>query len=116
MLGPRAYVELATAGSPGPCGPLEPAQVRRLPVLKQPPRKASEVAGIRTPDLRIKSPLQHPKNPGKTAISANVVANRAAVETKSAHDDPDLQAVIDAWPDLPATVKRDILAAVHGAR
>jgi len=31
------------------------------------------------------------------------------------HFDPDLQAVIDAWPDLPQAVKAGIVAAVSAA-
>lgn len=36
-----------------------------------------------------------------------------AVETKNAHTDADLQAVIDAWPDLPEAVKADIVEMVR---
>lgn len=34
----------------------------------------------------------------------------------SAENDPDLAAVIDHWPDLPAVVKSGILALVKAAR
>ena len=39
----------------------------------------------------------------------------AAVETKNAHFDADLQAIIDAWPGLPEAVKAGILAMVKAA-
>jgi len=32
------------------------------------------------------------------------------------HDDPDLAAVVDAWPDLPKALKAGILAMVKAAR
>ena len=53
-----------------------------------------------------------PENPEKTGISENAGADAGAVETKTAHDDPDLQAIIDAWPTLPEAIKVAILATV----
>jgi len=43
----------------------------------------------------------------------NAGANAGALETKLRHIDADLQAVIDAWPDLPEAVKSDIVAMVE---
>ena len=43
-------------------------------------------------------------------------ADAGAVETKTAHDDPDLQAIIDAWPALPDAIKAGIVAMVTAAR
>ena len=40
-------------------------------------------------------------------------ARGGAVGSKSASIDPDLQAIIDAWPSLPDAVKADILAMVN---
>jgi len=54
-------------------------------------------------------------NPGKTALSGQGSAVGAAVEPKTSHIDPDLQAIIDAWPALADEVKANILAAVRVA-
>ncbi len=37
-------------------------------------------------------------------------AEGSAAERENASLDPDLQAIIDAWPTLPESVKADILA------
>ena len=52
------------------------------------------------------------ETPGKTHVSEGPGADAGAVETKNAHDDPDLQAIIDGWPDLSGAVKAGILAMV----
>ena len=44
-----------------------------------------------------------------------MAANVAAVEAKTAHIDPDLETIVNAWPDLPDEVKADILAMVKEA-
>jgi hypothetical protein len=55
------------------------------------------------------------KSPRKTAISEKGGAESGAVGDDSAPIDPDLAAVIDAWPRLPETVRRDVLRIVHEA-
>ncbi len=55
------------------------------------------------------------KTRGKRGVSEGAGADAGAVETKNAHGDPDLQAVVTAWPDLPDEVKADIVAMVKGA-
>jgi hypothetical protein len=40
----------------------------------------------------------------------------AAVEHENARIDPDLQAIIERWPDLPDAVKASIVAMVTAAR
>ncbi len=40
-------------------------------------------------------------------------ANAGAVETKREQFSPDLQALIDAWPDLPEAIRAGILAMVQ---
>ena len=57
-----------------------------------------------------------PENPEKTGVSENAGADAGAVETKNAHDDADLQAIVDAWPTLPEAIKAGILAMVTAAR
>ena len=44
-----------------------------------------------------------------------MVADMVAVKTKTLHFAPDLQAVIDVWPDLPDAIKAGILAMVAAA-
>ena len=55
------------------------------------------------------------KTRGKHHVSEGVGADAGAVETKNAHADPDLQAIIDAWPGLPEAIKAGILATVKAA-
>ena len=50
-----------------------------------------------------------------TGVFDSAGANAGAVETKTAHIDADLQAVVDAWPALTEAVKADILAMVKTA-
>ena len=57
---------------------------------------------------------QHtPKNPEKNTHSREGAAAGAAVGAENEPVDPDLQAVIERWPDLPDVVKVDILAMVQ---
>ncbi|MBC8874623.1 MAG: hypothetical protein H8E44_34735 [Planctomycetes bacterium] len=41
---------------------------------------------------------------------------RQVVETKNVQIDPDLQAVIDAWPELPDATRFEVLRLVNRAR
>ena len=56
-----------------------------------------------------------PDSPRKQHISDSTGADAGAVETKNAHDDTHLQAIIEAWPALPAAIKAGILAMVRAA-
>jgi len=56
-----------------------------------------------------------PDSPRKTHVSDSAGADAGAVETKTAHDDGDLQAIIDAWPTLPDAIRAGILAMVKAA-
>jgi hypothetical protein len=56
-----------------------------------------------------------PETRGKRGASEGTGADAGAVETKTAHDDPDLQAIIDAWPALPEAIKAGILAMIRAA-
>jgi hypothetical protein len=51
----------------------------------------------------------------KNADSRESAARGAAVGAANAHIDPDLQAVIERWPDLPDAVKSGIVAMVRAA-
>ena len=57
-----------------------------------------------------------PDSQGERHISEGTGADAGAVETKNAHDDADLQAIMDAWPDLPEAIKAGIMAMVTAAR
>ena len=56
------------------------------------------------------------KTPGKRGAPEGTGADAGAVETKNAHDDPGLQAIIDAWPTLPDAIKGCIVVMVTAAR
>ena len=60
--------------------------------------------------------LERPaKNRGKTTSVEEGAAKCAAVDTENAYIDPDLQAIIERWPDLPDDVKAAIMAMVMTA-
>lgn len=71
--------------------------------------------GTRTPDTRFMIPLTTRTTPRKPAHSDNCAAAGAAVETAAAALDPDLQSVIEQWPDLPPAVKAGIVAMVKAS-
>ncbi len=61
-----------------------------------------------------------PANPqGVTSSPENVLASRLALSAQkpgvSAPDDPDLAAVVEAWPSLPEPVKAGVVAMVKAA-
>ena len=56
------------------------------------------------------------KSSGKTGYSEKGGAESGALACDSGAFDPDLAVVVKAWPDLPESVRRDILAMVEGAR
>ncbi len=56
---------------------------------------------------------QTAKTPGKTAIAEESVAESGAFDRSFALSDPDLKALIDAWPGLSDDDKRAILEIVN---
>ena len=57
---------------------------------------------------------EHPaENLGKTAVSDQSGAQCGALDAREAPFDPDLAAVVDAWPALPQAIKAGILAMVR---
>ena len=82
---------------------------------KRPNAAAVVRGGVEPPTLGFSVTEQTAKSSGDTTISASAGANAGAVETKTAHDDPDLQAIIDAWPALPEAIKAGIVAMVQAA-
>jgi hypothetical protein len=59
--------------------------------------------------------VQTPENIGKSGTSADAGADAGALETRTEHFGPDLQAIIDAWATLPDAIKAGILAMVRAA-
>jgi len=69
----------------------------------------------RTFNLLIKSQSATPEIPGKKAHSENCAAPGAAVGSENTPIDPDLAAVVDAWPKLPEAIRAGILAMIRAA-
>ena len=67
---------------------------------------------IRTSDQGI---MSQRVNPAKNALSQEGAALGAAVVHDNAPIDPDLQSIIERWPDLPDATKAEILAMVQGS-
>ena len=61
----------------------------------------------------IRSQSATPENPEENALSRDSAAPGAAVGAQNTSIDPDLQAIIERWPELPDTVKAGILAMVR---
>ena len=53
---------------------------------------------------------------GAESFAAPAAAGEPDNPDSDAGDDPDLQTVVDAWPELPEAIRADILAVVRGAR
>ena len=53
------------------------------------------------------------ENPEENALSRDSAAPGAAVDAQNTSIDPDLQAIIERWPELPDAVKAGILAMVR---
>jgi len=61
--------------------------------------------------------LEHPRSfPWETDISAEGGAELGALAGHPSDLDPDLAALIDAWPDLPEAVRAGISAMVGAAQ
>jgi hypothetical protein len=61
---------------------------------------------------RIRTP---PENAAVTGDSAPSGAESGAIEAREAILDPELTAVIDAWPVLPEAIRAGILAMIRAA-
>ena len=57
-----------------------------------------------------------PENPEENAPSREGAARGAAVGAEDAPIDPDLQAIIERWPELPEAVRTSIVAMVRAAK
>jgi hypothetical protein len=52
---------------------------------------------------------------GNTGISQKSAARSGALQVKNQPIDPDLAAVVGAWPDLPETARQQVLGIVRKA-
>jgi len=69
-------------------------------------RRDREDAGF--PTYRISNPaLDCPKSANSQAVATTAERVLPTCLPKTAENTPDLQAVIEAWPNLPLAVKRD---------
>ena len=55
------------------------------------------------------------KSSENSALSEMGAAESGAIVAENAPVDPDLQAIIERWPDLPEAMKADIVAMVKAA-
>ena len=60
------------------------------------------------------SPYGTPVNPDENVNSKQSAAPRAAVVMDNVLLDPDLAAIIEAWADLPESVKMALMEMVRG--
>ena len=58
-------------------------------------------------------PLATPKNTGDNAHSQTGAAHSAAAALAEGQSDPDLQDLIQRWPNVPEAVRAGILAMVR---
>jgi len=57
----------------------------------------------------------YPENADKTSLLSESGAKSGALDAENGPKDPDLGAIIDAWPTLPEPIKDGILAMVRAA-
>ena len=93
------------------------------PCAKKTPREAgceSEADGTRTRNHRIDSPVHQSRKPtdskGLRTDAEPRATHSATLSVKSAPSDPDLSAVIDAWPTLPKAIRAGIVAMVRASK
>lgn len=61
--------------------------------------------------------IEHgPKSSGNQGVGNQSGAESGALGAREAPIDPELAAVVDAWPALPAAIKAGILAMVRAAK
>ena len=56
------------------------------------------------------------ENAGKTAIVPQSGAKSGALSAENGSIDPDLEAIVKCWPNLPDPVKANIMAMVTAAK
>ena len=75
--------------------------------------QASRPGRTRTRDKGIMSQQVTPVNPRENGTFSNCAAPGAAVELENVPIDPDLQAIIARWSELPEALKAGIMAMVR---
>ncbi len=58
---------------------------------------------------------QTAKTPGKSHLVHQSAAESGAVEAANGKCDPNLQLIVDRWPQLPDAIKAGIIAMVRAA-
>jgi len=81
----------------------------RLKGFRDSARLAASLAGYRTNDQRECIGIE----PSRNSREKPQIATEAAQKAAHAPTDPDLAALIDAWPRLPEPIKAGILALVR---
>ena len=72
---------------------------------------------IRTCDLRFRKPLRDPRNSNTYKILRHQPYRLAHhLPTDKRRTDPDLAAIVDAWPELPEAIRDAITAMVKATR
>jgi len=75
-------------------------------------RTGHNTKGCAESDVKKRTQTGQPPNASRTPSDHSRIHNRAITEWGL---DSDLQAVVDAWPDLPEAVRAGILAMVRAA-
>lgn len=57
----------------------------------------------------------HAKTLGKSGFPSGQRAKSSAVGEETPHSDPDLEAIVDAWPTLSEAIRAGILAMIRAA-
>jgi len=76
------------------------------------PTRQEAPGGFEPPITDLQSDHTYPESQGKPHVSTSC----QQIASSKRKNDPDLQAVIDAWPALPDLVKADIVATVKAAK
>ena len=109
--------DLKSSGRERPCGF---DSHRRYSESDRANPESPEISGIRAiskPDRSISSSCPDPTVPGRSrSLLATCGAIRVCVVAPAPEDNPDLAAVVEAWPDLPEAIKAGIVAMVKAAR
>ena len=101
-----------------------PSRVRISAAPLTEPTRTKPTGSDKTPSFggsHPSSPKVHPNppsrpNPTVPVPSRSLRATRVCVVAPATDDNPDLAAVVEAWPDLPEALKAGIVAMVKAAR
>ena len=86
------------------------------PVLPELARQVSTIQATYGKPIKARHPVPIRPFPALPEVRATRGATRVCVVAPAPEDNPDLAAVVEAWPDLPEALKAGILAMVKAAR